>query len=198
MTAGAAVLLGCTGTPLEVIAAEPGAADAAVDAAGDAALDAAPGTECADGLATVQAGRYQVRHAATQRCLTAGPPIVVAGATANSVTLTACSDQPGSSWDIIALSDGAFHARNVALRWNLDIEQGFTEDGTRAVLFTPHQLDNQRFRLRFRRPRIFEIEPVHAPTRCLTGGELESSIWPCDADDARQDWLLVPPSCETP
>jgi hypothetical protein len=107
-----------------------------------------------------------------------------------------CEPIDGQRWQLIASELGSFQFRNVATAFNLDIQFSSSDSGTLAVLFSPHELYNQRFVLRERIGSAFEVSPLHARLQCLTLRDSLVAIWPCNIDDAGQAWSPLAESCQ--
>jgi len=104
----------------------------------------------------VDAELYHVVSKTTGACLSSGVPTqieVTPDVMGYTVELDPeCRDIPEQRWQLIADADGAlsfgpdeWEIRNQALNWNLDLEGARFFDGTEALLYTPHDLSNQRF-----------------------------------------------------
>lgn len=210
---GCASFVACHGTELDVIEARgpgevtrgaSGDAGATNGDAGGAGVGGAPGDAeaaawpppCPAAIGLVVAGTYYVQRATHERCLTAGAAGTLENAPMFELDVTTCAGSRAQTWRLTAQTSPSFTVNSVTSGFNLDIRFGGANSGTPALLFSPHQLDNQRFQFRPRRDRVFEVAPVHAPLQCLTDLGAEAQIWPCDPTDPRQDWQLLATTCE--
>jgi hypothetical protein len=207
LTAWAVFAAGCTTTAVDVIVtaqdAPPGldaatgaVPDAQVDAQVDARADAqAEHDACIPMPAPAGPGMFRIRGVGVSDCLVAGEPTTVRGVPARQVAMERCVTEGAAPWTLIPDGQGAFELRHTRTALNLDIETASVVDGTRAILFNPHQLGNQRFVFQRRSSRVYEIRPVHAADRCLSRAGGIAAIWPCERDDPDQVWELRTDGC---
>ncbi len=186
--------LACSNTPIDAILP--------LDA-GSAGLGngGAPPVDCSEPVTTVVPGRYNVILDQSGQCLALGDETQIVGtpATGYEVILVSDCTDPGAVFRVqtIFMQPG-FELRNVESNLSLDIEKSAREPSTRAVLFGPTGLDNQRFFLSpFSDSRtLFSMAPTHTIGLCLTAtSDLKVQIWGCQ-EGSLQGWRFVPVDCE--
>jgi hypothetical protein len=124
------------------------------------------------------------------------------------VLLEACAPVDGQRWrlsvvpvDEPTISDPnrvVWHveARNVARNLNLDMEAADPYDGTRALLYTPHDMENQRFEFTPNGDDLYMISPLHVDNACLQAMSTSiPAMYGCDPMNAAQQWQLASEAC---
>lgn len=154
---------------------------------------------------------YHIVSKATGTCLSSGhvTPIQgsAVGATGFTIELLACRDVSEQRWTLIPVDDNAlvtsFQIRNEELGLNLDLERGNVYDGTRALLYAPHAMDNQLFWFNATGDTDFEIRALATQSSCLehmldNSDNRAVELHGCSptASIPTQLWLLSPEACE--
>lgn len=154
---------------------------------------------------------YQIVSKATGTCLSSGhvTPIQgsAAGATGFTIELLVCRNVAEQYWTLIPADDStlvtSFQIRNEELGLNLDLERGNVYDGTRALLYAPHAMDNQLFWFSPSDDSDFEIRALATQSSCLehmldNSDDRAVELHGCSptASIPTQLWLLSPEGCE--
>jgi hypothetical protein len=90
---------------------------------------------------------------------------------------------------------GTFTLRNVDTQLSFDVRTAADVPGTPIILYEPNTLDNQRFWLRERSARAYELAPRHAPMLCAEARSTGVEIWPCDVSDTGQIFRFTRVGC---
>lgn len=120
------------------------------------------------------------------RCLSQGDSIILGSGMGHDVDLVPCDESVEQRWTIEAESGGVWEIRNEASNMNLDVKFADTVDGTEFVLYTPHELYNQRF---FPLPSpdgTFALAPRHVMGKCAEVVDGSLQLLPCDAANPLQ------------
>lgn len=209
--AGLASVVACTTSPVDAIVqadstgGDPGASGGlgrggfGTGGPGSSAGGApAGGPSCEAGAGgDLGEGTYQLISHPTEQCLSVGAAISVVGNPAFEVNLTEdCTPDTTRTWQLVGPDlTGRFQVRSAQVDFNLDIELASAVDGTRAILYEPHTLNNQRFFFRPIDDQLYSIAPGHEPTSCLTAAGTEAQIFPCAGDDENQVWEVPELGC---
>ncbi len=163
--------------------------------------------DCEHGLSEVVDGYVRIRNVATGLCLGQGAAIEVGGEPAYEVLLVECSG-PSRLWMLTATGSEppgggpgspSYQVQNVPIEMNLDMQYAGTADGTPAVLFRPHQLDNQRFYFLPLPGGGFWMSPGNVPfggvPKCLRENGSGVDLRPCVAGDDREAFEVLDGLC---
>lgn len=165
-----------------------------------------PGTGICEASFVPAPGEYHIMSASTGMCMAAGEVTPIQGAataTGYEVLLEPCSAIDGQLWDLsprpVDELTGVIwrvEVRNVELDLNLDMEGADPYDGTRALLYNPHSMENQRFEFLPNGDDRYMISPMHVDNACLQAmSEGIPEMWGCDLTDADQQWQLASEDC---
>jgi hypothetical protein len=202
-------LAACSATDLELVERVPSAANnasedspamdstpvdsATEDAPTDSANAAVPPPVCGSGI--IPLNRYRFRSLADSRCLSAGAATTVGGLAAYEVTTESDCMAAAATWQVLESTSGSFELRNVLVDFNLDVEYAEIEVGTPMVLFSPHGLENQKFRLTPVSDGTMTIAPRVAFDLCVQGDESGVFLNSCVPGGATQKWLVETENC---
>lgn len=221
----------CTVTPIDAVTELNGAGSTGTGttATGSAGIGGSSGTGTAGGLEPLGVGicdagpvpapgsRYLIIARSTGACMTAGGVTKIEGALSmdamgNEVYLDAnCSGVVEQMWELYPQPQGGLgsdtwyvEVRNQALDLNLDMEAAGVFDGTRALLYEPHTMENQRFYFDARGPDYYAIRPAHVANHCLQQmDDGQVKMYGCEGDfglvdlavQAAQEWRLASEDC---
>jgi hypothetical protein len=154
---------------------------------------------------------YHIVSKATGTCLSSGNVTPIQGAatgvTGFTIELLVCRNVAEQRWTLISTDDSSlvtsFQIRNEELGLNLDLERGNVYDGTRALLYAPHAMDNQLFWFNPSDGSDFEIRALATQSSCLehmldNSNNRAVELHGCSptASIPTQLWLLSPEDCE--
>ncbi len=125
----------------------------------------------------------------TDLCVAQGIYSPLLGDPAYATALLPCEKSLAQLWKISVMDDGALEFRNQAVDLNLDVRFAASDDGTPTVLFTPHQLYNQRFTVLEGQDGTFKLSPLHAPTKCITRQDDTLLLLPCEGESSDQSFI---------
>jgi len=173
----AGLLAACGTTPIEAVVADGPEAPAAW-------------TRQA-GCDEPSAGRFAL--SVKNACLRQGAPL--AGAPAFASELSADCTSTRAQWDLTPALAGTFTLRNAEDQLSLDVRGGSDVPGAPIIIDGPNTVDNQRFWLRPRPNRTFELAARHAPNLCAEAHAGGLEIWPCASDNMGQAFRLARAGC---
>jgi len=124
-------------------------------------------------------------------CVTAGSYAPLLGEVSYAVVMQECAGQLGQRWTLEEMEYGALVFANEAVRLNLDVRFAASDDGTPAVLFTPHRLYNQRFVQLSGEGGTFKLSPLHTPEKCLSERGVGLELWPCEPTLTDQTFEII-------
>jgi hypothetical protein len=132
---------------------------------------------------------------AETRCVRRGEAITVFGDPAYALELSADCGSSLAQWQLTPAEGGSLTIRNLESQLSLDVRAASDLPGTPVILYEPTTLDNQRFVAQERSVRGYSLAPRHAPSLCVEarGGGLE--IWPCDPQNANQEFHFPGLAC---
>jgi hypothetical protein len=155
--------------------------------------------DCSNGQSEVSPGYVRIRNVATGLCLGQGDAIEVGGEPAFEVLLVECMADPSQLWRLSATVADSYFVQNVPIEMNLDMQYAGTADGTPAVLFSAHQLDNQRFYFPPLPGGGFWMSPANVPfggvPKCLRENGSGVELRPCVAGDEREAFQVLDGLC---
>ena len=206
----------CTVTPIDAVTEldGTGSTSGSGSSASNTGSDAGGGTATPTPDAVCPAGNvpdpgeYAIVSGATGACLSAGGVTDIQGAfsanaTGYEVVLdTNCNAAEEQRWEVgypeFDSLDRVWHVQvlNLALELNLDIEAAGVYDGTRAVLYNPHGMENQRFQFIASGTDQYMISPRHVDNACLQAmadGSVE--MYGCNRLQPAQQWQLASVDC---
>jgi hypothetical protein len=128
-------------------------------------------------------------------CLRRGEATTVFGNPAFTTELSADCTTARAQWDLTPAVAGSFTLRNVDTQLSLDVRTAADTPGTPLIVYEPATRDNQRFWLRERAAKSFELAPLHAPSLCAEARSAAVEMWPCDAAEAGQVFRFAGVSC---
>lgn len=128
-------------------------------------------------------------------CLRRGEPTTVFGNPAFTTELSVDCTTARAQWDLTPALGGSFTLRNVDTELSLDVRTAAEAPGTPVILYEPTTLDNQRFWLRERTSKTFELSPRHAPLLCTEARGQDVEVWPCDAAEPGQSFRFARLNC---
>lgn len=168
---------GCAGTP----AAESGGASAGF---GGASAPVEPSESC-ESVLSPESLLVRLQLTESGSCVSVGVFTELASDPAYETRLAACAPS-AAFWFSMRGDDSSRELRSEATNYNLDVRFAASQSGTALVLYAPHFLYNQRFRVLPAAGETFRLSPLHASTQCVSerAGRLE--IWPCDDGDPSQ------------
>jgi len=212
---GAVLLLACTETPYSFFQLPPGSstggsvatggdalgsggagasggtgATGGLSSGGSLGLGGEPGVEACESVVDPTRTTIQLRTA-SGLCVTTGDYAPLLGEDAFAVVLRACKGEVGQRWTLEEMEYGAIVFTSEAVLLNLDVRFAASDDGTPAVLYTPHRLYNQRFVELSAEAGTFKLQPLHTPTKCLSERTSGLELWPCDPDGTDQVFEII-------
>jgi hypothetical protein len=125
-------------------------------------------------------------------CVQQGILSPLAGETAFSVVVGPCDWEARTTlWTTRIDQDGVYEIRSESTNFNLDVRYAASSDGTPLVLYSPHQLYNQRYSVVTAPEETVKMVPLHAPLQCVTQVNSGLQIWPCAASTVEQRFRIV-------
>jgi hypothetical protein len=128
-------------------------------------------------------------------CLRRGEATSVFGNPAFTTELSVDCTSARAQWDLTPARSGSFTLRNVDTELSLDVRTAADAPGTPVILYGPTTFDNQRFWLRERTNKTFELSPRHAPSLCAEARGAAVEVWPCDPAVLGQSFRFARLSC---
>lgn len=121
----------------------------------------------------------------SENCVSVGAFTELVSDPAYETALASCA-ATAAFWFSMRGDDTSREIRSEATDYNVDVRFAASQAGTRVVLYAPHALYNQRFRVSPVAGESFRLSPLHAPTQCLSERSGTLEIWPCDESDVSQ------------
>lgn len=164
---------------------------------GSLGLGGAPAGDACESSVDPTRTAIQLR-ASSGLCVSVGGYAPLLGEEAFAVVLRECVGAVSQRWTLEEMEYGSlvFSSENVQL--NLDVRFAASEDGTPAVLYTPHRLYNQRFVPLSEEGGSFKLSPLHTPDKCMSERAAGLELWPCDPAATDQTFDIITCDAITP